>query len=181
MPVNNAPPETLTLDRLETPVGTALIVTDEMGVLRAFNWTDYEAAMRAWLGRHYPKAALAEGRSPEPMRRAFQAYFQGDARALDGLPWQASGTSFQLKVWATLCTIPAGETLSYAGLAERIGRPTAVRAVGLANGSNPVALVVPCHRVIGSDGSLTGYGGGLHRKRWLLEHEGARFRTPLAA
>jgi methylated-DNA-[protein]-cysteine S-methyltransferase len=81
----------------------------------------------------------------------------------------------------TLCTIRAGETLSYAQLAERIGRPTAVRAVGLANGSNPVALIVPCHRVIGSNGSLTGYGGGLHRKRWLLEHEGAAFRSGLAA
>lgn len=95
--------------------------------------------------------------------------------------WEGAGTDFQRTVWRALCTIPAGETLSYAGLAERIGRPTAVRAVGLANGSNPVALVVPCHRVIGSDGSLTGYGGGLPRKRWLLEHEGASFRGRLAA
>jgi methylated-DNA-[protein]-cysteine S-methyltransferase len=181
MPVNSAPPETLTLDRLETPVGTALIVTDEAGVLRAFNWTDYEDAMRAWISRRYPKAALTEGRSPEPMRRAFQAYFQGEARALEGVKWQASGTPFQLKVWAALCTIPAGETLSYAALAERIGRPTAVRAVGLANGANPISVVVPCHRVIGTNGSLTGYGGGLPRKRWLLELEGAPFRDRLAA
>ena len=177
MPVNSAPPEaltpkTLTVDRLETPVGTALIVTDEAGVLRAFNWTDYEPAMRAWIAKHYPKARLAEGRSPEPVRRAFEAYFRGEARALEALPWKACGTAFQLKVWETLCTIPAGETLSYAGLAERIGRPTAVRAVGLANGANPVAVVVPCHRVIGTNGSLTGYGGGLPRKRWLLELEG---------
>jgi methylated-DNA-[protein]-cysteine S-methyltransferase len=181
MPANNAPrealtPMMLTLDRLETPVGAALIVTDEAGALRAFNWTDYEPAMRAWIGKHYPKARLSEGRSPEPVRRAFEAYFRGEARALETVPWKASGTPFQLKVWEALCTIPAGETLSYAGLAERIGRPTAVRAVGLANGANPVAVVVPCHRVIGTDGSLTGYGGGLPRKRWLLELEGARGR-----
>jgi methylated-DNA-[protein]-cysteine S-methyltransferase len=176
MPVNSAPPEALTLDRLETPVGTALIVTDEAGVLRAFNWTDYEPSMPAWIAKHYPKARLAEGRSPAPVRRAFEAYFAGDARALETVPWKASGTAFQLKVWEALCTIPAGETLSYAGLAERIGRPTAVRAVGLANGANPVAVVVPCHRVIGANGSLTGYGGGLPRKRWLLELEGVQAR-----
>jgi methylated-DNA-[protein]-cysteine S-methyltransferase len=97
------------------------------------------------------------------------------------VPWKAAGTLFQQGVWAALCTIPAGQTLSYAGLAQRIGRPTAMRAVGLANGSNPVAVVVPCHRVIGSDGSLTGYSGGLQRKRWLLRHEGAAFSERLAA
>ena len=181
MPVSNAPPETLTLDRLATPVGTALIVTDEAGTLRAFNWTDYEPAMLAWISKHYPKAKLAEGRSPPAVRQAFEAYFAGDPRALEAVAWQASGTAFQLKVWEALCTIPAGETLSYAGLAERIGRPTAVRAVGLANGANPVAVVVPCHRVIGTNGSLTGYGGGLPRKQWLLELEGVRAKKRLAA
>lgn len=177
MPASDAPPELLTLDRLPTPIGTALLVTDEKGALRAFNWTDYEAAMRSWLARHYPRAKLAEGRAPDAVRRAFETYFQGDARALEAVPWKASGTAFQLQVWEALCGIPAGKTLSYAALAERVGRPRAVRAVGLANGSNPVAVVVPCHRVIGSNGSLTGYGGGLPRKRWLLEMEGA---TPVA-
>jgi methylated-DNA-[protein]-cysteine S-methyltransferase len=181
MPAKSAPPETLTLDRLPTPVGTALLVTDEAGLLRAFNWTDYEPAMRAWLARRYPKATLFEGRSPTGVRSAFEAYFAGDRCALEAVAWAASGTPFQLKVWEALCTIPAGATLSYAGLAERIGRPTAVRAVGLANGANPVAVVVPCHRVIGSDGSLTGYGGGLPRKRWLLELEGALPKGRLAA
>jgi methylated-DNA-[protein]-cysteine S-methyltransferase len=181
MPTSNAPPETLTLDRLATPIGTALLVTDAGGNLRAFNWTDYENHMLAWVARHYPRAQRREGRAPDPVRRPFEAYFQGDARALEPVPWTASGTPFQLSVWNALCTIPAGETLSYAGLAERIGRPTAVRAVGLANGANPVAVVVPCHRVIGTNGSLTGYGGGLPRKRWLLAHEGARFRDQLAA
>jgi methylated-DNA-[protein]-cysteine S-methyltransferase len=176
-----APPETLTLDRLATPIGTALLVTDEAGYLRAFNWTDYEDHMLAWIRRHYPKAALRDGRSPDAVRAPFEAYFKGDASALDAVPWRASGTPFQLAVWETLCTIPAGETLSYAGLAERIGRPTAVRAVGLANGANPVAVVVPCHRVIGTNGSLTGYGGGLPRKQWLLAHEGANFKGRAAA
>jgi methylated-DNA-[protein]-cysteine S-methyltransferase len=169
-----APPETLTLDRIATPIGEAIVVTDEAGLLRAYNWTDFEGEMTAWLARRYSRAVRSEG--PGPLRGAFAAYFGGEVRALDGLAWHGAGTPFQQQVWAALCTIPAGETLSYAGLAQRIGRPTAVRAVGLANGSNPISLVVPCHRVIGSDGSLTGYGGGLPRKRWLLEHEGARFR-----
>jgi methylated-DNA-[protein]-cysteine S-methyltransferase len=168
-------PETLTLDRIETPIGTALVVTDEAGVLRAFNWADYEPAMLKWIGRRYPKARLVEGRGP--LRATFAAYFAGQTDALDSIAWEGAGTAFQKQVWAALCTIPAGETWSYSQLAARIGRPTAVRAVGLANGSNPISLVVPCHRVIGADGSLTGYGGGLHRKRWLLEHEGVRARA----
>lgn len=173
------PPETLTLDRLPTPIGTALVVTDEVGVLRAFNWTDYEPAMLRWIGRRYPEAALVEGVGP--LRATFDAYFAGRTDAFEAIAWEGAGTAFQRAVWQALCTIPAGETWSYARLAETIGRPTAVRAVGLANGSNPVALVVPCHRVIGSNGALTGYGGGLHRKRWLLEHEGAAFKGRLAA
>ncbi|MEW5685527.1 MAG: methylated-DNA--[protein]-cysteine S-methyltransferase [Pseudomonadota bacterium] len=172
-------PETLTLDRIQTPIGTALTVTDETGVLRAFNWTDYEDALQAWVARRYPTAGRREGKGP--LRAAMDAYFAGDIRALEPVTWHGEGTAFQQKVWQTLCGIPAGETISYATLAERIGKPTAVRAVGLANGSNPVALIVPCHRVIGSNGSLTGYGGGLPRKRWLLEHEGATFRERAAA
>ena len=162
-------PDTLTLDRIPTPIGTALVVTDEQGVLRAFNWTDYEPAMRKWIGRRYPKATLVEGEGP--LRAKFDAYFAGQTEAFDESAWEGAGTEFQKTVWKALCTIPVGETWTYAQLAERIGRPTAVRAVGLANGSNPVALVVPCHRVIGSNGSLTGYGGGLERKCWLLTHE----------
>ena len=174
-------PSALTLERMATPIGEAMIVTDQAGVLRAFNWTDYEDRMLVWLGRHYPRTPMREGRSAAPVHDAFVRYFAGEARALEGLAWEARGTAFQLKVWQTLCSIPAGETLSYAGLAERIGRPSAVRAVGLANGANPISLAVPCHRVIGSNGSLTGYGGGLPRKTWLLRHEGASFRETLAA
>jgi methylated-DNA-[protein]-cysteine S-methyltransferase len=181
MPTNNAPPEALTLERLTTPIGTALVVTDQAGALRAFNWTDYEARMLSWVARHYPGATLSGGRAGEAARRGLLAYFGGDAAALGAIPWVASGTAFQLDVWNALCAIPVGHTWSYARLAEQVGRPSAVRAVGLANGANPVAVVVPCHRVIGTNGSLTGYGGGLPRKRWLLAHEGAAFKERLAA
>ena len=181
MPTNNAPPEALALERLATPIGTALVVTDGTGRLRAFNWTDYEGQMLSWVARHYPKVPLSEGRAGEGVRSGLLAYFGGEAGALANIPWVASGTPFQLQVWNALCGIPLGETWSYAQLAETIGRPTAVRAVGLANGANPVAVVVPCHRVIGTNGSLTGYGGGLSRKRWLLAHEGAAFKEQLAA
>jgi methylated-DNA-[protein]-cysteine S-methyltransferase len=109
--------------------------------------------------------------NPNSLIRAVSSYFDGDLKAIDNLPVQTAGTPFQSEVWRALRGIPCGSTVSYAELARRIGRPAAVRAVGLANGSNPVGIVVPCHRVIGADGSLTGYGGGIERKRWLLSHE----------
>jgi methylated-DNA-[protein]-cysteine S-methyltransferase len=179
--MTDARPNAISVARLTTPIGVALLATDEAGVLRAFNWTDYEPQMRTWLTRHYPQTPAAEGAAPATVRLPFEAYFAGEVGALGDVPWRASGTAFQLGVWQALCDIPPGETLSYAGLAARIGRPTAMRAVGLANGANPLALVVPCHRVIGANKTLTGYGGGLHRKRWLLAHEGASFRDQQAA
>ena len=119
-----------------------------------------------------PGAILVEGRAPEGVRAAVEAYFTGDVRALDAVPVKTAGTDFQKAVWAALRAIPAGETRSYGQLAAAIGSPKAVRAAGLANGQNPVAVIVPCHRVIGANGTLTGYAGGLERKRWLLAHEG---------
>jgi methylated-DNA-[protein]-cysteine S-methyltransferase len=101
-----------------------------------------------------------------------ERYFAGEISALDTVPVELNGTPFQKTVWEALRRIPGGTTISYAELAKRIGDPAAVRAVGTANGANPVAVIVPCHRVIGSDGRLTGYGGGLDRKQWLLQHEG---------
>ena len=98
------------------------------------------------------------------------AYFAGELEAFD-LPFAAHGTPFQMRVWGELIRIPFGETISYSELAHRLGDPKLVRAVGTANGRNPISIVIPCHRVIGADGSLVGYGGGLERKRWLLEHE----------
>ena len=171
MPVT--PPERLSLDRLATPIGQALIVTDEAGRLRAFDFDDHEPRMLRLLRRHYGATPLVEGPAPAKVRDAFTAYFAGDLRALDDVVWATAGTEFQRAVWAALTDIPIGQTCSYGALAARIGRPRAVRAVGLANGANPVAVIVPCHRVIGADGSLTGYGGGIERKRWLLAHEAA--------
>jgi methylated-DNA-[protein]-cysteine S-methyltransferase len=103
-------------------------------------------------------------------------YVDGKLDALAALATETGGTAFQRSVWAALRTIPVGTTLTYAALAQWIQRPLAIRAVGHANGSNPISIVVPCHRVIGSDGSLTGFGGGIERKRWLLDHEGASYR-----
>ncbi|MGB6325884.1 MAG: methylated-DNA--[protein]-cysteine S-methyltransferase [Methylocella sp.] len=168
------PPDALRLERLPTPIGTALLVTDEAGVLRAFDFEDYEGRMVRLLRRHYGAANLDAGAAPQEVKDRVSSYFNGDFHALDEVRWATAGTPFQHSVWAALTTIPAGETLSYGGLAERIGKPKAVRAVGLATGANPLAIIVPCHRVIGADGSLTGYGGGLPRKQWLLDHEGAR-------
>jgi methylated-DNA-[protein]-cysteine S-methyltransferase len=108
--------------------------------------------------------------------RRLRRYFEGDLGALDGIAWRTGGTPFQRKVWQALTAIRPGETRNYGALAATIRCPSAVRAVGAANGANPISVVVPCHRVIGADGSLTGYGGGVARKRWLLLHEGAAFR-----
>ncbi|MEP7362338.1 MAG: methylated-DNA--[protein]-cysteine S-methyltransferase [Acidobacteriota bacterium] len=112
-------------------------------------------------------------------RRQLDDYFEGKLRQFD-IPLAPRGTEFQLAVWEALTCIPFGETIAYRDLAIRIGNPTAVRAVGAANGANPIPIVVPCHRVIGADGSLTGFGGGLDTKRWLLRHEGAVGHTERA-
>lgn len=169
------PPEVLFLDRMTTPLGEGLLVTDAEGYLRAFDWTTHETRLMTLLRRQNAPTDLVPGEAPAAVRAALAAYFDGDLNALATIPWRTGGTDFQRAVWTALCTIPVGETLTYKGLAERIGNPKAVRAVGLANGANPVSIVVPCHRVIGSDGTLTGYGGGLERKHWLLSHEGAAF------
>ncbi|HEY0925375.1 methylated-DNA--[protein]-cysteine S-methyltransferase [Brevundimonas sp.] len=165
-------PETLTLDRLATPVGEVLLITGPEGAVRALDFAGYEDRMHRLLARHSPGASLAEGRAPDGLRAAVLAYFAGDLTALDELPVKTGGTDFQRAVWAALRAIPAGETRSYGQLASAIGSPRAVRAAGLANGQNPIAVIVPCHRVIGANGTLTGYAGGLERKRWLLAHEG---------
>jgi methylated-DNA-[protein]-cysteine S-methyltransferase len=165
-------PEHWTLDRIATPVGTVLLVTDGEGAVRALDFDDYEPRMLRLLARHYGPVVLSPGASPAPVRAAIAAYFAGDRQALDGIVVRTGGTEFQRQVWAALRTIPAGETRSYGQLAAAIDRPKAVRAVGLANGSNPVGIIVPCHRVIGANGTLTGYAGGLARKTWLLAHEG---------
>jgi len=167
----------LTLDRLATPVGEMLVVTDAEGAVRALDFAGYEPRMLRLLARHWGPVTLTPGRAPDRVRDAIAAYFAGDLTALDGLEVKTNGTAFQRDVWAALRRIPVGTTVSYGQLAQAIGRPKAVRAVGLANGGNPVGVIVPCHRVIGANGTLTGYAGGVERKRALLEHEGVRPRV----
>jgi methylated-DNA-[protein]-cysteine S-methyltransferase len=162
---------TFLIDRIVSPIGTVLVVSDGRS-LCAVDFEDYEDRMMLLLRRYRGDDAFVDADDPQGFSSRLRAYFAGRIDALDAIPVNAGGTPFQAKVWAALRTIPAGTTISYGTLAQRIGRPTASRAVGLANGSNPISIVVPCHRVIGADSSLTGYGGGLARKRWLLEHEG---------
>ena len=166
-------PIALTLSRLETPVGEMLIVTDAEDCVRALDFADYEDRMRRLLKRHWGEVRLIDGPAPEVVRAALADYFAGDLAALDRLEVRTAGTAFQRAVWAALRRIPPGRTTSYGALAAEIGAPRAVRAVGLANGGNPVGVIVPCHRVIGASGALTGYAGGLERKRALLRHESA--------
>jgi methylated-DNA-[protein]-cysteine S-methyltransferase len=171
-PANNTTPQTFCLDRLETPIGMALLVTDADGVLRALDWEDYAPRMKELLRLQYGAVTLNEARAPAAMRAALKSYFKGDLDRLGTIPWRVAGTPFQQKVWTALPRIPAGTTLSYGALAAQLDSPNAMRAVGHANGSNPISVVVPCHRLIGANGSLIKYGGGLERKRWLLRHEG---------
>lgn len=166
-------PLELHIQQRPSPVGTMLIVTDREGRLRALDFEDYETRMRELLRLHYGEVALTGGDTPRPVVNAVEAYFAGDPAPLHALPTLTGGTDFQRSVWRALMDIPAGGTESYGQMARRLGRPNASRAVGLANGANPIAIVVPCHRVIGASGALTGYGGGLWRKQWLLAHEQA--------
>jgi methylated-DNA-[protein]-cysteine S-methyltransferase len=161
------------LERIDTPTGRMLIVTDDEQRLRAVDWEDHEQRMHKLLRRHYGAEAiqLREMLSSSAAQHALQAYFEGSMDALTHWPVATSGTDFQRRVWDALRRIPAGHTVSYSALAATIGQPRATRAVGLANGANPIAIAIPCHRVIGANASLTGYGGGLDRKRWLLAHE----------
>ena len=163
---------TLQIGHVGSPIGHLLVATLGDAVCTiAFEGSD--ADTQRYLERRFGECDRAQGAVPQRVRDALARYFAGDMTAFDGLESGARGTVFQEQVWAALRTIPAGQTRSYADMAEQIGRPTATRAVGLANGQNPVSIMVPCHRVIGRDGSLTGFGGGLERKAWLLRHEGA--------
>lgn len=160
------------LASVETPIG-ALTVAARGGRICLLHFDATDRSARRTLAKWYPEESVEKVRDfvgAAVLRR----YFDSDIHALDELEVEMNGTDFQKRVWEALRAVKAGQTSSYAALAKRIGSPAAVRAVGAANGANPVAIIVPCHRVIGADGSLTGYGGGLRRKEWLLRHENAR-------
>jgi methylated-DNA-[protein]-cysteine S-methyltransferase len=160
----------LSYDEVDSPLGRIRLVARD-GALCALGF-DEEQQIGRRLQSRYGDVRLDRVSNPSGFSARVRDYLRGDLDALVGIPTDSGGTAFQRRVWQRLGEVGAGKTVSYGELAAAIGRPTASRAVGLANARNPVALVVPCHRVIGADGSLTGYAGGLERKRWLLRHEG---------
>jgi methylated-DNA-[protein]-cysteine S-methyltransferase len=173
MKIDAPAPRQLTVSDLSSPLGRIEVILDESGVVRGLDFGSGLPRIRRLMARLYPGLSLRTGEAPARVSGALEGYFEGDPAALARLDCATAGTRFQEHVWTALCDIPPGTTRSYLDIALQVGSPQAVRAVGLANGSNPVSLLIPCHRVIGQSGALTGYAGGLERKAWLLAHEGA--------
>lgn len=170
----------LLTDEIESALGTLVIVArDER--LAGLEYADCRDRMIEALTARYGRTRFTPASDPFGFSGRIRDYLAGDLRAVDDVPVAPGGTPFQREVWAALRRIPAGTTATYAEMAAGIGRPAAPRAVGAANARNPIAIVIPCHRLVGSDGSLTGYAGGLPRKRWLLAHEGALSARPRLA
>ncbi len=163
----------LLVAKLSSPLGEMRLVADREGFLRGLEWGDSAARLEHLLALRWGALELRQARDPHGFCSALSAYFTGTPSAIDDLPVKTGGTPFQQTVWQALRKIPHGTTVTYRELAAAAGRPHAIRAAGAANGANAISLVIPCHRVIGSDGSLTGYAGGLKRKQWLLAHERA--------
>lgn len=161
----------LFIDRVEFELGEILVVTDGEA-LCAVDFADYESRMMKLLAQRYPSFQLVAKVNPQGMSDRITAYLAGDLSSVAEIPVKTGGTAFQQQVWLALRTILPGTTATYGELARRLDRPNACRAVGMANSLNPIAIVLPCHRVIGANGKLTGYAGGLERKQWLLQHEG---------
>lgn len=165
----------LDIAEFESPTGAiSLAVRDQR--LCALSFTDRWQPVQARLRRRFDGVEFRRAVDPAKVVSRLRAYFAGELDALASLEVDTGGTPFQRQVWTMLRDVPPGRTVSYSDLAALIGAPRAVRAVGAANGANPIGIVIPCHRVIGADGTLVGYGGGMERKRWLLLHEGARFK-----
>ncbi|KAA2213653.1 methylated-DNA--[protein]-cysteine S-methyltransferase [Teichococcus oryzae] len=161
----------LGLERVASPIGPVLLVSDGRSLL-ALEFDEPEERLLPLLRRRFGSSLLLR-EAVTGFAPALRAYFNGALEALDGWPLDPGGTPFQQRCWAALRAIPAGQTRSYGRVAADLGLPRAARAVGLANALNPVSIAIPCHRLVGHDGALTGYGGGLERKRWLLRHEAA--------
>lgn len=168
----------LLIDRIDTPLGGVNVVSHALRVC-AIGYAGHEERLLRDLRARFGAIELREGGDPAGASAGLRAYFAGDHGALAAIEVDPGGTPFQREVWAALREIPAGTTVSYGTVAKRIGRPKATRAVGLTNGLNPVPIVIPCHRVIGANGTLTGYGSGLPIKEWLLRHEGAQLSLSL--
>lgn len=167
-------PDDLFVCGFDSPVGPLALACDAAGVVRGVAFGDgLIHAMR----REYPTASLTDGETPVEVADGLKAYFGGDRNALARVPWSLDGAAardgFQARVWRALAAVPAGETISYGEMAKRAGEPGAAQAAGTALNRNPIPLVLACHRVIGADGAMVGFGGGLERKTWLLRHEGA--------
>jgi methylated-DNA-[protein]-cysteine S-methyltransferase len=163
-------------DHIETPIGPMLLMVEDDMII-GLEFDDQPERYMKDIRRRYPDHAMRGKSNPCGFSDHVRAYYAGDVSAVDDLPAKGGGTPFQERVWAELRRIKVGTTVAYGELASRLGDKNAMRAVGLANGRNPISVVVPCHRVIGSDGTLTGYGGGLPRKTWLLNHEGVPIRN----
>ena len=164
----------LTLSVFESPVGPLGLACDGDGRLRGVS---FEGGLERAMRREYPGARFVAGPTGPAAAEALAAYFGGERDALRRAPWSlegaAAGDGFQARVWKALAEVPAGETISYGEMARRAGEPGAAQAAGVALNRNPLPVVLPCHRVIGADGAMVGFGGGLERKTWLLRHEGA--------
>ncbi len=155
---------------LQTPIGPLEVVT-KGGILCGITFEGHGASTRAWMEKRFGEIAIEQDDSLGEVTDRIAAYFAGDVRAIDSLPVDTGGTDFQRLVWETLRTIKPGTTASYGEVAKMISREKAARSVGMAAGRNPIPVVIPCHRVVASDGTLGGFGGGLERKKWLLSHE----------
>lgn len=160
---------------ISSPMGDMLLVTDEQDRMRALSFATEPARLHRLLRQHHGDYELVVAAHKSAAISRLQAYFCGDLQALDDIVVASGGSAFQQQVWAALRQIPPGHMLSYGQLAARLGHPSGARAVGSANASNPIAIVVPCHRLVANNGDLRGYAWGLERKRWLLAHEGAEY------
>lgn len=166
--------QVLFVERVTSPIGDILVTHDGRALCNV-EFADSNRRDKE-LAQHFPRAAIEERKRASDFAKALRAYFKGDIAAIDDLPVASFGTDFQRKVWQALRKIPAGETRGYGDFAKSVRRPNAARAIGHANGANPIAVIVPCHRLIGANGSLVKYGGGLERKRWLIDHEAKHAR-----
>ena len=161
----------LNIDYVTSPMGTIWVITKD-DVLCALDFEDCETRVMKLLQKRYGTVQLVNTTNPGGVCDRLRAYLAGDLHSLDDIPTETGGTEFQQQVWQALRSIAPGHVITYGELAKQLSRPKAVRAVGMTNSLNPIAIVLPCHRVIGANGSLTGYAGGLARKQWLLTHEG---------